>query len=110
MKATHIVLDIDPKGLTYESNKNGKAVAKVAVQEVTIGSYTYKAYTSIYRVNAAEAEKAKPQPVTVTKADDRINQLESKLDTLANAMQQLVAMQMAAVAPEPKAKAQRTRQ
>ena len=108
-KNTLEISAIDPKALTFTPNKNGKHVAKVAPVEVTIGSYTYKAFVSVYRVNAAEAEKAKPQPVAVTKADDRFQALESRIDSLTDAMSKLVAMQMAAI-EAPKAKTQRVRQ
>lgn len=108
MEKRTFVIEADPKAMTFEMNKNGKAVAKVAMQEITVGSYTYKAYTSVYRVNAAEAVKAKPQAVAVTKADDRLNAMEAQISTMASLMEKLVALQMAPV--EPKAKRQAVRQ
>ena len=54
---------IDPKALTFEQNKNGKQVAHPAMVEITVGSYTYKAYVSVYRTNAEQAAKVAPKPV-----------------------------------------------
>ena len=106
-----LTITMDLNGAKWEKADSGKSVKATVTEQAEFhhAGFKYKLLgNKLYRWD--DPDYAKSGPVKVTKADERIAELESKLDTLANAMSQLVAMQMAAAQTESKAKAQRTRQ